>query len=258
MSRPVASYGSAKAPVQLVASQEEARARLHYLVETGGELALLLGDSGSGKSLLLRLAAEELRAPERTIALVSGLHASGIDLLVALASAWRISVATSGSVASTWRRVQERMIELRMEGSQLIVLIDDAADSDDDFTTTLARLLALAELHEVPLTVVLATSAERTSKLGSRLLSIARLRIDLEPLTPDETASLLATTLAITFPTIGFTDQAVFRLQELACGQVRPILQIGELALVAARASDLDEVDAQLLEDVCQQLSMVQ
>ena len=52
------------------ASHDEALARLEYLVDAHRRLGVLLGESGVGKSLLLRVAAERMRRKGVAVAVV--------------------------------------------------------------------------------------------------------------------------------------------------------------------------------------------
>ena len=58
------------------AGHHEALARIEYLVNSRRRLGALLGDSGTGKSLLLRVAAGQLGRQGRAVVLVDALGAT--------------------------------------------------------------------------------------------------------------------------------------------------------------------------------------
>ena len=73
-------------------THEEALARLHFLVDQQRRLGLLVGPSGSGKSLLLEVFAEQLRRHARPVAKLSLLGVEPAEMLWLLAAEWGLSL----------------------------------------------------------------------------------------------------------------------------------------------------------------------
>jgi type II secretory pathway predicted ATPase ExeA len=69
-------------------THEEALARLQFLVERQRRLGLLVGPSGSGKSLLLEVFAAQLRRNARPVAKLSLLGVEPVEMLWLLANDW--------------------------------------------------------------------------------------------------------------------------------------------------------------------------
>src|SRR5215218_4134278 len=78
-------FGGAAAAGQFypTAAHNEALARIEYLVESRRRLGALLADSGSGKSLVLRVAAEQLARKGCIAVVVDSIGASTRDVLAA-------------------------------------------------------------------------------------------------------------------------------------------------------------------------------
>jgi type II secretory pathway predicted ATPase ExeA len=230
----------------------EALARLDFLRDSQLPLGLVIGPSGSGKSSVLR---EFARRAERSGAVTITVAAVGSDESFVLDQLARgLSLANSDQAWQTWRSIDDRLAELRLEGQTAIVLLDDLDRASSSGQAVVARLLALAP---APLPLVASARAETASRISREIVDQAALRIELAPWTESETAEYLSRSLV----TPGrkepvFNASAAQQLFALSGGAPRKVRQLAELALVAGASQELSEIDAQTVWAVHEELSV--
>lgn len=237
-------------------THDEALARLNFLVEQRRRLGLLAGPSGSGKSLLLEVFAQELRRRGNPVARLSLLDVEPTEMLWLLASAWGLNVEPSQSAAFLWRVLTDRLVEYRYQRIGAVLLFDDVDQADAAVLRHVARLVRFDPSPEMRLTIVLASRDARLSHGNESLLDLVELRIALEPWVREETAEFLASQLSgAGRQSPVFAPQAVDRLQQLSRGIPRSISQLADLALVAGAGQNLAQIDAGVVEAVYQELT---
>jgi general secretion pathway protein A len=237
-------------------THDEALARLHFLVEQGRRLGLLCGPPGSGKSLLLKVFAEQLARTARPVARLSLLGVAPAEMLWLLAAEWGLGPDPAGSMAAVWRALADRLAEYRYQQLEAVVLLDDADQADREVLQQVARLARFDSSPEMRLTIVLAGRNEGMSKLGGALLDLAELRIAVEPWQQSETedfVNAMLTQAGGKSPV--FAGPAVARLHELSHGIPRRAAQLADLALLAGAGQQLPQIDAELVEAVYQELA---
>ena len=230
----------------------EALARLDFLMESRSRLGLLLGPSGSGKSLVL---AELSRRAERAgavVAVVPAAVATADGLLTQLALGLYANPEFSSGGA--WQATTDRLAELKLEELTAVVLIDDLDRATSDAQFVLERVLAI---NEAPLTIVATARSESARRISPRILEQAALRIDLAPWNEDETRTYLQSSLAQAGrKQPAFDDAAVKRLFQLSGGAPRKVNQLAQLALLAGAGQKLLQVDAETIDAVEEELSV--
>jgi type II secretory pathway predicted ATPase ExeA len=243
-------------------THEEALARLHFLVDGRRRLGLLTGEPGSGKSLLLEVFARQLRHGGRPVAQASLLAVERGALLWQLAAGLGLNLDPTDTVASLWRSLVDRIAEYRYQRLETTLLLDDADQAADqaggnDVLALVARLARHDLTPESWLTIILAGRRERIARLGEPLLDLAELRIDVEPWEQADTESYIEASLARAGrhePV--FDPKAVARLQELTGGVPRRVSRLADLALLAGAGRDLQQIDAEVVEAVHQELGV--
>ncbi|HEX3998676.1 MAG TPA: AAA family ATPase [Pirellulales bacterium] len=238
---------------------EEALARLEFLVEQRQRLGLLLGLSGTGKSLVLDRLATNLR---RDGAQVANLSLLGIDLhefLWLLAAELGLNPDRRKSHFELWRDLIDRVDENRYQQLDTVILLDDADGGQPEVLDHLVRLIQSDRGMPTSLVLVLAAPAEKVSRIGARLLELAELRIDLDPWEESDTAGYLISALSLAGrKTLLFTDAAVLRLHELTGGIPRRVNQLASLALVAGAGRQLTTIDADTIDSVYRELGVIE
>lgn len=235
----------------------EALARLHFLVDQRRLAGLLLGDSGTGKSLLLEMFARQLDRAGTPVACVDLLGIDRRELLWQTACAWGMGSIVRDDEFRMWRRVTDRMIEHRLQQLPSVLLLDNADEAATDVLTSILRLAQFDATPEASLTVVLSARPEGLRQLGSRLLDLAVLRIDLAAWDEEETAGYLNAALAETGrPSPAFGASALHRLHELSRGIPRHVHQLADLALLAGAGQQLAEIDPATVEAVYTELGV--
>lgn len=240
-------------------THEEALARLHFLVDEHRRLGLLLGEAGSGKSLLLEVFAGQMRRQGRAVANLNLLGRAPEELLWSLAAALGLAPNRSCSPAALWRMLEDRLDEHRYQQIETVVLLDDAEEASPELLAQVARLAALKYGPDSRLTIILTAGRTSVSRLGTRLLELAELRIDVEPWGSSETKGYLHRSLAQAGrQQPAFDETAVRRLHELAHGIPRRVTQLAELALLAGADRQLDRVNADTVESVYRELGVIE
>jgi type II secretory pathway predicted ATPase ExeA len=238
----------------LVASpvQAEALARLDFLRETGGQLGLLIGNAGSGKSAVL---AEFARRAERAGSLVCLLAAAAADekhLLPPLTLG--LQIVSPGDSWQLWQAITDRCQELQFDNLTATVLLDDLDRAAPGALDLVERLLAIPG---APLTIVASARADSLSALGSRLLDRASLCIDLAAWSEGETRDYLQDSLVRAGrQKPAFDPAATRRLFELSGGAPRKLNYLAQLALIAGAGQKLNQIDADTIDAVNEELCL--
>lgn len=239
-------------------SQEEALSRLHFLVDNRRRLGLLVGPPGCGKSMVLEVSAKQFRQQSRQVVLSSAMGVDGDEFLWKLAAGLGANPDIRASLRELWRDIDDRILANRYQRIDTVVLVDDAEEAETSVLTVLTRLAQIDVTDESRLTIVMAANGSRSHLLGLRLQELCDLRVELEPWTQEEMVEFVRQALVATAcsPDV-FTDDALQRLYELSGGVPRRVQQLAQLALIAAAAQDLPDIDEETLEAVQQELSVL-
>jgi type II secretory pathway predicted ATPase ExeA len=242
---------------RLSATHEEAIARLHFLVENGRRLGLLLGELGSGKTLLLSRFAKDLLSQGIDVILLGGYGTDAHELVCAVARGLGITPRRDEPLHAVWAKLTDRLVERRYQRLATVLLFDDADRAADNALAAAVRLLQVDSSTESRLTLIAASEPQRTARLGGRLLDLVELRVDLEAWTKEEMAEYVRLSLAGAGRREPLFDEgAVARLHELSGGRPRRVGQIADLALVAAAGQDRTTIDAQTIDAVFRELTV--
>ena len=239
-------------------THEEALARLQFLVEEHRTLGLLLGEAGTGKSLILEIFARSLGRVGRQSAKLSlaGLDPHGF--LWQLAGQLGIESASTAATFALTRAVTDHIAANRYQQRATILLLDDADTARPEVSDQIVWLAQLDTSRDARLTIVLAVQPERLYKLDTRLLELADLRIDLEGWDADDTAEFVKQALAKAGRTTPiFSEAALVRLHELTGGVPRRIKQLADLALLAGAGGNMAQIEPSTIDSVYQELGVV-
>ncbi len=238
-------------------THEEALARLHFLVEENHRLGLLLGDSGSGKSLVLEVFSREVRRGAGQLANLSLLGVDAHELLWMMAADFGLAPSRSDDIFRLWRSISDRLTENRYQQINTLLLLDDADEATPDVCDQITRLIQADSLAHGRLTVVLASTVQRAGRLGQRLLQLTDLRIDLDAWHDQDIEGFVNHALAQAGRRQAtFEREAISRLQQLTGGIPRRVTQLANLALLAGAGRRLKQIDAQTVEAAHQELGM--
>jgi type II secretory pathway predicted ATPase ExeA len=252
LQKPLFTPGAARESLAASPVHAEALARLDFLRDSRCPFGLLLGPAGSGKSTVLAEFAERAERSGAVVAITTAAVADEQALLAPLTSG--LLAGGEGGGVQLWRRIVDRLEELKLEGLSALVLLDDLDRASLKIQSLVERLLSLAG---APLVIVATARAETAGRISPRILEQAALRIDLNPWNESETSDYLASSLTRAGRVQpAFDAAATRRLFELSGGAPRKVNQLAQLALVAGAGQKLVQVDEATIEAVEEELSM--
>jgi general secretion pathway protein A len=238
-------------------THDEALARLQFLVDDGRRVGLLLGATGSGKTVTLEVLRRELRKSGATVALLSLLGVDEEETLWQLCASFGLNPSTGASRAWMWRSLLDFLATQRHQQRATAILFDDAHEATPDVLALVSRFLDWEQTPESRLTVVLAAMPEFAPRLGRRVLQLAELRVSLERWDSRDTADYIRAMLAAAkCEQTAFTDEALDRIHRLADGSPRRVAQLANLALLAGAGRELPQVDLETVQSVFDELSL--
>ncbi len=236
----------------------EALARLHYLADHNRRVGLLVGEGGSGKSLLLSTYAHQVAKHGWSVASVNLTGLEIDELLWSVAAQLGVNPHIDESRHRLWRAVVDRLTEHDYRKQRTVLLFDDADEASTELLIQVIRLIQANSSPAAMLTVVLAADARHVDLLGPRLLGLCDLKIELERWNEEDTAAFVESCLSRAgreHPV--FQPSATSRLHELAGGVPRRISQLAELSLLAGAGQRLSQIDPQTVESAYMELDVV-
>jgi general secretion pathway protein A len=234
--------------IYLSVSHRKALASLHYGIERGNAIQLLLADAGLGKTTLLRHLQARLQANARVI-LLAAADCKTSELLANPAGPEKNNQpALSTDAASAGNHASANSAD--GETGRLIVLIDDAQDLGD---AELAGLFALATAESSgPFNthIILAGRPRLAEKLRkSHPANIIR-EVPIAPMGPAETTEYInhRLRLAAGGPSALFTPAAYATIAAQSGGVPSIINTISMRALAAGAERRLPQIDTAILD----------
>ena len=152
----------------------EALARLQFLVQNHRRLGLLMGPSGSGKSLVLETFAEQLRRRGRIAVKLNLLGVEPAEMLFLLAAGLKLNPDPSTSTTALWRAITDRLTEFYYQKLETVILLDDADCADNQVLAQVTRLAKHDRASDARLTFVLAGRREKFA-VGRPIARIGRI-----------------------------------------------------------------------------------
>jgi general secretion pathway protein A len=239
-------------------THEEGLARLNFLVEERQRLGLLLGETGTGKSMLLEVFARDLRRGGSQVANISLPGADLREFLWLIAAELGLNPGGSDDVFRLWRGVLDRLAENRYQQLDTVLLFDDAHEASREVLEHIARLVQVDRAPNARLTVVLALAAGRAAAIDTRLLELTELRIDVDRWEEPDTISYINWSLAQAGrKTPAFSDEAMIRLHALSEGVPRRVNQLAGLALMAGAARQIPLIDGETVASIHHELGVI-
>jgi general secretion pathway protein A len=238
------------------AAHDEALARLAYLVDARRRLGVLLGESGVGKSLVLRLAAQRLARKGSEVALVDPVGVGTREFLWQIAAKLGAAPSDDLDAPQLWRQIADRVAENRLQQTNTVLLVDDAGQAGPDVMTQLARLARLDPTPGARWTIVLAAEPAQPARWNGSLRDLVDLRIDLSPWSESDTIGFVQSALvdAGRFDPV-FNDEGLVAIHELSGGVPRHVLRLADFALLAGAAAQLETIDAATVHAAADEMS---
>lgn len=228
--------------------------RVETLVVDGG-FALVTGEPGSGKSVVLRLLAERLgRMRELTVATISRPQSGMTDFYRELSLLFGLASGTSNRWGG-FRSLREKWLS-HIETTMLrpIILIDEAQEMPTTVLSEIRLLSSIAYDSKAILTVILAGDLRLPERLRATELapleSRLRTRMRLEPASRDEMVAMLEARCEAAGNASLVTPDLAATLAERSLGNARAMLNIADELLTVAATRDLRQLDEKLYLDL--------
>jgi len=234
-------------------SHREALARLRFLRDNR-RMGLILGDSGTGKSLLLKVFEKECRRQCCSVAAVNLLGISPREFYWQVASQLDAPVRLEDDQLRLFRQVSDRIAVNQLQNSSTVVLLDDAHQADPDLLSQVFRLTQIDAAGPNPLTLVLASTESKSAQLGEQLLGQIDLRIDLEAWDElDTTGYLQLAQVEAGCQQPLFHEDAISEIYQLSSGIPRRVNRLADYSLLNGASSEL--IDAETIRTAFAALS---
>jgi general secretion pathway protein A len=249
----------------LTATHAEALANLEYGVTSRQGITLLVGEAGTGKTIVLQKALGlhiEGRGPRVASMFLNNPTLTRAEFFEFISTRFHLGADAAASKTRLLLDLEQNLRERRSRGEVAVLVIDEAQHLPEELLEEI-RLLSNIELGtEKLLPIVLSGQPELASKLNRpelrQLKQRIALRCTLTPLSINETAAFIAGRIRLAGGDAGrlFSREAVVAVFEHAHGVPRIINVICENALLNGFALQRRQVDAALIAEVCRDFDL--
>ncbi|QDU54172.1 AAA family ATPase [Aeoliella mucimassa] len=237
-------------------AQQEAMARIDYLVGEKRNLGALVAPRGLGKTVVLEEAGRHHLRDGKYVASIDAFGLTPREFLWQVACAFETQPALGDSVSRLWQKLADSATEHAWRGEQGLVLIDDAGQAGPDLCQQMVRLVRLASNLGAAWNLVLAATPSEASRWPDTLLELMDLRIELYAWDEETTFDYLQHALmsAGRLEPV-FTEDALYRIHVLAQGIPRHVARLADFSLVVGAAAEVSIIDTSVVESAQEQVS---
>jgi type II secretory pathway predicted ATPase ExeA len=230
--------------------------RVEQLVQEGG-FALITGESGTGKSVALRIVAGRLaNLRDVAIGVLERPQSKSADFYRELGDVFSVQLRPSNRWGG-FKALRERW-KAHVASSRIkpVLLIDEAQEMSPDVLSEL-RILSSADFDATSLLTIVLSGDDRLLELlrhedliplGTRI----RTRLRTEPASRDELAELLSHALAQAGNATLMTPELMDTLVDHAAGNYRVLMTMGAELLAYGIAQEVEQLDEKFYLEVFQ------
>lgn len=237
------------------AAQEEALARLEWLLDERQRFALVVGAEGCGKSHLAAVTVRRLGGLGAETALLSLRGLAGGEWIEMLLERLPLDAASRAEPLRPWQKLENRLRENTLMERTTALVFDDIDRAPADAIDGIARLIGSAEPRFQRVAVVATATPAGAAALPAGLRERAAVRVELGPWDEADVAGFLARALKRAGGRADiFTPDAAATLARFAAGVPRTVARLAHLALAAAAGDGLEQIDAATVERAWREL----
>ncbi len=235
------------------AAQDEAWARLLFLIDERRQFGVLTGAAGTGKSCLLQLAKSYSQRHGHRSIVVDATGMGGSEFAESIASEALGGDDIDVDPSRRWARIQQELRALALINQPATVLIDHFDLAAEPLAASVRRLSHLSAQAGGELTILISA---RNLRQASDLRDEVDLCVELTGWSAHETSQFIGDRLkaAGANATI-FSPDAVCHVHALTGGNPAQVIRICDLALLATMNDGLRAVDAAIVEAAAAELS---
>jgi general secretion pathway protein A len=239
----------------------EVLARLMYAVNTMKGLAVVIGDVGTGKTMLARRMLDELDDDQYESALLVIIHSAITAewLLRKIASQIGVEEVAEERVGIL-SQIYQRLVELHQSGRKAVVLIDEANMlQHQELMEELRGFLNLEVPGSKLITFILfgLPNLETNLALDAPLVQRVAVKCRLTSLEPETTKAYLRHRLRVAGATREiFSDEVLTQIAIESQGIPRLINTVGDNVLLEGYLLKRERIDVQLVKDVARDLGL--
>lgn len=226
------------------ASQRESLARLRFVLAHRRRLGLVLGATGLGKSLLLKVFAQQCQQAGHAVAQLDLLGLTAREFYWQLGTALHATVRVEDDLVRSFRQLTDRLQTNVLQGRQTILLLDELDQAGPDLLNHVQRLLRSEEANTGWLTIIASANSQQLARLGKPILDLVDLRIDLQPWDELDTTGYVQTALLEAGAERPLFDEAAMsELHRQSEGNPRVVNRLADFALLAGSNRSLEMID---------------
>ena len=230
-------------------AQQEALARIDYLVAEQRAMGAVIAAKGMGKSTLLEEARRQFARRGHFATVVDAFGMTARELIWQVACGLGVQPALGDSTSRLWQRLADTAAEHQWRGETALLLIDDAGQAGRDLCEQLVRLSRLASTSRAAWTIVLAATPNESDRWPESLRDLIDLRIDLYEWDEDTAVDYVQHALmAAGRLEPVFTEDALRLIHSLSQGAPRQVARLAEFSLVAGAAASVAIVDTGIVQ----------
>lgn len=238
------------------APQEEALARLEWIVDERQRFALVVGVEGCGKSHLASMATRRLGGLGAESVMLSLRGLTPGDWLEMLVGRLPLDAMSRGEPLRPWQQLENRLRENTLMERTTAMVFDDIDDAPSDALDGIVRLISAAEPRYARTVVVATATLSGLSRLPAVIRQRAAVRIELGPWDAADVSGFLSRAIQrVGGKADVFSSDAAATLARFSGGVPRVVSQLAHLSLVAAAGDALPQVDPGTVERTWRELS---